>query len=127
MNQPRGDLVRSRVVSDPATALTAVLERELTEYAVFEPQDSLLLDADGHGIVTFEAGVPLFAYHTGTDRGGGLSRWRTVNPTARDSRFLRLPQFRKTELSSVRLGTKDGGTIRVASTTSDRPYSSGCF
>lgn len=28
------------------------------------------MDADGHGIITFEADVPLFAYHTGTDRGG---------------------------------------------------------
>jgi hypothetical protein len=70
MRLPHGELVRSRVVSDPATALVAAAERELTGYAVFEPQDSLLLDADGRGVVTFEAGVPVLAYHTGTDRGG---------------------------------------------------------
>ncbi|WP_266075614.1 hypothetical protein [Haladaptatus caseinilyticus] len=70
MMQLGGELVRSRVVSDPATALSTVLERRLTGYAVFEPQDTLLLDADGHGIITFEAGVPVFAYHTGTGRGG---------------------------------------------------------
>ncbi|WP_458206134.1 hypothetical protein [Haladaptatus sp. NG-SE-30] len=70
MNLPRGELVRSRVVSDPATALATVVERELTGYAVFEPQDSLLLDGDGRGVLTFEAGVPVLAYHTGTDRGG---------------------------------------------------------
>ncbi len=70
MNLPGGELVRSRVVSDPATALESVLERRLTGYAVFEPQDSLLLDADGHGVLVFESGVPTVAYHTGTGRGG---------------------------------------------------------
>ncbi|WP_227355333.1 hypothetical protein [Haladaptatus salinisoli] len=70
MRLPRGELVRSRVVSDPAAALVAAAERELTGYAVFEPQDALLLDADGRGVLTFEAGVPVLAYHTGTDRGG---------------------------------------------------------
>lgn len=67
---PRGDLVRSRVVSEPATALAAALDRELTGYAVLEPQDTLLLDSDASGVLTFEDGVPVLAYHTGTDRGG---------------------------------------------------------
>ena len=70
MKLPRGQLVRSRVVSTPGTALAGVLDRELTGYAVLEPQDALLLDGDGRGVVTFEDGVPVLAYHTGTDRGG---------------------------------------------------------
>lgn len=67
---PRGELVRSRVVSEPATALTAALDRELTGYAVLEPQDTLLLDGDASGVLTFEDGIPVLAYHAGTDRGG---------------------------------------------------------
>ncbi len=70
MTRPRGELVRSRVVTDPAIALTTALERRLTGCAVFEPQDSLLLDADGHGVLSFEDGVPIQAHHTGTGRGG---------------------------------------------------------
>jgi hypothetical protein len=70
MRLPDGRLVRSRVVTDPRTALVDALDRETTGYAVLEPQGSLLLDGDGHGIVTFERGVPVVAYHTGTERGG---------------------------------------------------------
>jgi len=70
MRLPDGRLVRSRVVTDPRTALVDALDRETTGYAVLEPQGSLLLDADGQGIVTFERGVPVVAYHTGTERGG---------------------------------------------------------
>lgn len=70
MKLPRGQLLRSRVVADPGTALSTALENDLTGYAVFEPRDALLLDADGKGVVTFDAGVPVLAYHTGTDAGG---------------------------------------------------------
>ena len=70
MNLPRGSLVRSRVVSDPGVALAEVLERRLTGYAVLEPQDSILLETDANGVLTFESGVPVLAYHAGTDRGG---------------------------------------------------------
>lgn len=70
MNPPRGRLLRSRVVSDLRTVLVAALERDLSGYAVLEPQDVLLLDADGEGILTFENGVPVLAYHSGTGRGG---------------------------------------------------------
>ena len=69
-NLPDGTLVRSRVESDPAAPLSTALDRELTGYAVLEPQDALLLDGDGAGVLAFEEGVPRFAYHTGTDRGG---------------------------------------------------------
>jgi len=70
MKLPRGTLSKSRVVTDPRDTLADVLDRELTGYAVFESQDSLLLDAEGRGVVTFEDGIPVVAYHTGTDRGG---------------------------------------------------------
>jgi len=70
MKLPRGQLVRSRVVSTPGTAMATMLDRGLTGYALLEPQDALLLDADERGVLTFEDGVPVLAYHTGTDRGG---------------------------------------------------------
>jgi hypothetical protein len=67
---PDGDLVQSRVVADPRDPLAAALDRSLTGYATFEPQESLLLDGHGRGIVTLHDGVPRLAYYTGTDRGG---------------------------------------------------------
>lgn len=70
MRLPGGRLVRSRVVADPRTVLVDALDRELTGYAVLEPQGTLLLDDDGDGVVTFREGVPVVAYHTGTGRGG---------------------------------------------------------
>jgi hypothetical protein len=65
-----GRLVRSRVVSDVHELLGHVLARGLTGYVVLEPGESLLLDADGKGVLTFEEGVPVLAYHTATDDGG---------------------------------------------------------
>jgi hypothetical protein len=73
MKLPRGQLLRSRVVTDPGTALSTALEHDLTGYAVFEPRDALLLDTDGRGVLTFDAGVPVLAYHTGTDAGGAAA------------------------------------------------------
>lgn len=70
MKIPHGRLVRSRVVSNPGTVFSMVLDRSLTGYVVFEPQDALLLDHGGRGVVTVREGVPVLAYHTGTDRGG---------------------------------------------------------
>lgn len=70
MRVPDGRLLRSRVVTDPRTVLVDALDRELTGYAVFEPQDALLLGASGRGVVTFRGGVPVVAYHTGTERAG---------------------------------------------------------
>lgn len=70
MRLPRGTLLKSRVVSDPREPLAEVLDRSMTGYAVFESQESLLLDADGRGVVTFADGIPVVAYHTETDRGG---------------------------------------------------------
>ncbi|MFB6108715.1 MAG: hypothetical protein ABEJ82_07725 [Haloplanus sp.] len=70
MKIPRGRLVQSRVVDDPGVALRTALDRELTGYAVFEPQDALLLGDGTDGVVTFEAGVPVLVYATDADRGG---------------------------------------------------------
>jgi hypothetical protein len=70
MNLPEGTLLKARVVEDPRDVLAAALDRSVTGYAVFEPQETLLLDGEGRGVLTFEAGVPRLAYHTGTDRGG---------------------------------------------------------
>lgn len=70
MKLPRGRLQRQRVVSDLATPLASALDAELTGYARLESQDALLLAADGVGVLTFDRGVPVVAYHTGTDSGG---------------------------------------------------------
>lgn len=70
MKLPRGRLVRQRVVTDAGTPLTTALETGFTGYARLESQDSLLLDGDGIGIITFDDGVPTAAYHTGTDSTG---------------------------------------------------------
>jgi hypothetical protein len=67
---PRGVLVRSRVAPDARAFLESALDRRHTGYAVVEPAEGVLLDADGAAVVTFEAGVPTLAYHAGTDRGG---------------------------------------------------------
>ena len=67
---PEGELLRSRVVTDLATALEDVLDRHLDGYAVLAPRETLLGAADGRGVLTFEEGVPACAYHVETDRGG---------------------------------------------------------
>jgi hypothetical protein len=70
MKLPRGRLQRRRVVSDLGTPLAKALDTGLTGYVRLESQDALLLSADGVGVLTFEEGVPVVAYHTGTDAGG---------------------------------------------------------
>jgi len=70
MKLPRGRLQRQRVVEDLATPLSNALDADLTGYARLESQDALLLSADGVGVLTFDGGVPIVAYHTGTDVGG---------------------------------------------------------
>jgi len=70
MKLPRGCLRRSRVVLDLATPLANALDTHLTGYARLEPHDALLLDASGVGVLTFRDGLPVAAYHTGTDTAG---------------------------------------------------------
>lgn len=82
MNPPPGDLVRSRVVDEPGEALRDALDRRLTGYIRFEPQDAVLLDEGTTGIVTVENGVPRLAYERETGRGGaeGLARFARPGP-----------------------------------------------
>lgn len=70
MDLPDGRLLRKRVLKEAETVLSGALDRELTGYARLEPQETLLLDAQGAGILVFRGGVPLAAYYTGTDTGG---------------------------------------------------------
>lgn len=70
MNLPRGELLRKRVVSDVAEALRTALEREVTGYLRLSSQDTLLLAEEGVGVITLEEGIPVVAYHTGTQRSG---------------------------------------------------------
>jgi len=67
---PRGALLRSRVVSDVATTLSRALDRGLTGYATLVPQETLLLEGEARGVLTFADGVPVLAYNTVTDSGG---------------------------------------------------------
>ncbi|GAB3701301.1 hypothetical protein [Halorubrum pallidum] len=67
---PRGNLLRSRVVSNVATTLARALDRELTGYATVVPQETLLLAGEAKGVVTFADGVPVLAYNTVSDSGG---------------------------------------------------------
>ena len=80
MNLPGGSLVRKRVVDDPATALATALDRRVTGYLRLSSQSALLLEADGAGVVTLTAGVPVVAYHTGTDRGGAAALGDMAQP-----------------------------------------------
>jgi hypothetical protein len=73
MNLPDGRLLKSRVVDDPRYPLVEALDRDVTGYAVLEPQETLLLESGGRGVLTFREGVPDLAYYTGTDRGGPAS------------------------------------------------------
>lgn len=66
---PEGRLVRSRVVSGARPVLEDALDRRLTGYAVLAPRDVLLGEEDAKGVLTFEDGVPVLAYHT-SDRAG---------------------------------------------------------
>jgi len=67
------ELTFARVVDDAAAALSLALDRELTGHAVLTPQDALLLDDDGEGVVAFTDGVPTHVRHTATGRGGAAA------------------------------------------------------
>lgn len=63
MNLPQGQLLRQRVLNTVETVLDGALDQNVTGYARLEPQETLLLDADRTGIITFDDGVPVAAYH----------------------------------------------------------------
>jgi hypothetical protein len=90
MKLPRGDLVASRVVDDPCVALESAFADALTGYLVLEPVDTLLLEDDGAGILTFDDGVPVLAYHTTTERAGAdaLAALATPAPVKVDRRVV---------------------------------------
>ncbi|MGB9963960.1 hypothetical protein [Halobacterium hubeiense] len=67
------ELTFARVVDDAAAALSLALDRELAGHAVLTPQEALLLDDDGEGVVAFTDGVPTHVHHTATGRGGAAA------------------------------------------------------
>lgn len=67
---PEGELCRSRTDADVGATLADVLDRRLTGYVVFEPQDSILFGDDERAVLTFESGVPVLAYYPASDAGG---------------------------------------------------------
>ena len=83
---PRGSLVRSRVAPGTGTVLERALEGRLTGYAVLTPQSALLLGDDDAGVLTFADGVPVVAYHTGSDAVGreALAGFPTAGPCRAD-------------------------------------------
>ncbi|MEF8779968.1 MAG: hypothetical protein V5A46_04760 [Haloferacaceae archaeon] len=70
LHVPEGTLLSSRVVTDLGVTLQRALETGLDGYVVVDPQETLLLDADTRGVITFSAGVPVFAYDVAGDARG---------------------------------------------------------
>jgi len=70
MNLPDGRLLKSRVVSDPRYPLAGGAGPEPHWLRRPEPQETLLLEGEGRGVVTFRDGVPELTYATGTEQGG---------------------------------------------------------
>lgn len=109
MKLPRGELVRSRVVSDPGTALEDALDCRLTGYAVLEPQETVLLAGDARGVLTFEDGVPVLAYHTDTDRGGPAALADLAVPGPYRLQLVSLPEATVADLhETTDLGVPPG-------------------
>jgi hypothetical protein len=92
MKLPAGELLRSRVVDDLGVVLEDALDRRLTGYVVLKPQDALLADGDGTGVLTFAEGVPVLAYATATDRGGPPALADLVVPGPYRVRLVAVPE-----------------------------------
>jgi hypothetical protein len=69
---PPGELVASRVHADAGELLEAALDRRLTGYARIEPREALLGGGD-RGVLAFEEGVPILAYHPDSGAGGATA------------------------------------------------------
>lgn len=80
LDVPQGELCSCRVVADLSEVLSQALEERLTGYVVLEPQDTLLLDGDVRGVVTFEDGVPVLAYDVAGDESGRRALARLADP-----------------------------------------------
>jgi hypothetical protein len=108
---PAGRLVRSRVVTDLGAVLADALDRRLDGYAVVEPQDALLLDAAGPGVLGFRSGAPAGAYHAGTARGGpaALADLAADGPCRVELRAL--------DADAAALRAFDRDAVRVAAAT----------
>lgn len=65
-----GELVRSRVVDDPASLLAALLDRGFSGHVTLDPADALLLDGGGRAIVGFSEGIPVSASHPDSQGSG---------------------------------------------------------
>lgn len=108
MNLPDGDLQRSRVVEDPASALADALDCRLTGYAVLAPRETLLLAGDARGVIAFEDGVPTLAYHTGTDRGGPAALADLAVPGPYRLELVSLPRSSVADLHAPALEVPPG-------------------
>ena len=80
LSVPQGELRSSRVVADLESALRRALEAELTGYLLLEPQETLLLDGDVRGVLTFEDGIPTLAYDVAGDERGSRALARIADP-----------------------------------------------
>lgn len=98
MRLPRGTLLRSRVVDDPAAVLSRALDDQLTGYVVLEPQDSLLLAEETTGVLTFESGVPVLAYDVTSDEGGSDALASLAVPGPYRAKLYELPANALTEI-----------------------------
>ncbi|GAB3410932.1 hypothetical protein GCM10027435_02010 [Haloparvum alkalitolerans] len=99
---PRGELLRSRVVTDPATLLRTALEDRLTGYATVAPGETLLLDGEARGVLTFADGVPVLAYDPATDDGGADALAALAGPGPIRIELYRLPPSALAEAHETR-------------------------
>ncbi|MFP4218162.1 MAG: hypothetical protein ACLFR6_04910 [Salinarchaeum sp.] len=77
-----GQLLQSRVIENFGRMLEMALEDRLTGYVRIESGDALVLDTGERGVITFEDGVPMVAYHAGRDVAGerALATLSTLGP-----------------------------------------------
>ncbi len=77
-----GQLLQSRVIETFGPILETALTDRLTGYIRIESGDALVLNTGERGVITFEDGVPMVAYHAGRDVAGerALSTLSTLGP-----------------------------------------------
>ena len=94
---------------------------------MFRPQDSLLLDGDGYGVLTLEDGIPVEAHHTGTGRGGPEAVADPAVPGPYSVELYRHPADERETIhgpddrqSSRNAGRTAGGRPELAAKTRER-------